>query len=44
MEKSQENLLGEANSFVEMLEQVSQLAQLTKPVLVLGERGTVVVN
>lgn len=40
MEKGQENLLGEANSFVEMLEQVSQLAQLTKPVLVLGERGT----
>ncbi|MBG6245298.1 phage shock protein operon transcriptional activator [Candidatus Symbiopectobacterium sp. 'North America'] len=40
MEKGQENLLGEANSFVEMLEQVSQLAHLTKPVLVLGERGT----
>ncbi|MCW2485344.1 phage shock protein operon transcriptional activator [Candidatus Symbiopectobacterium sp. NZEC127] len=40
MDKGQENLLGEANSFVEMLEQVSQLAQLTKPVLVLGERGT----
>ena len=40
MGKGQDNLLGEANSFVEMLEQVSQLAQLTKPVLVLGERGT----
>ncbi|WON78682.1 phage shock protein operon transcriptional activator [Serratia sp. UGAL515B_01] len=35
-----ENLLGEANTFVEVLEQVSQLAKLNKPVLVLGERGT----
>lgn len=35
-----ENLLGEANSFVEMLEQVSQLAKLNKPILVIGERGT----
>ncbi|ATA22198.1 psp operon transcriptional activator [Gibbsiella quercinecans] len=35
-----ENLLGEANSFVEVLEQVSQLAKLDKPVLVIGERGT----
>lgn len=40
MNKDKENLLGEANNFLEMLEQVSQLAQLTKPVLVLGERGT----
>lgn len=40
MEKGQENLLSEANSFLEMLEQVSQLAHLTKPMLVLGERGT----
>jgi len=36
----QDSLLGEANSFLEMLEQVSQLAQLSKPVLVIGERGT----
>jgi len=35
-----ENLLGEANSFVAMLEQVSQLAMLNKPALVIGERGT----
>ena len=35
-----DNLLGEANSFVEVLEQVSQLARLNKPVLVTGERGT----
>ncbi|MFC0225890.1 phage shock protein operon transcriptional activator [Serratia aquatilis] len=35
-----ENLLGEANTFVEVLEQVSQLAKLNKPVLVIGERGT----
>ncbi len=35
-----DNLLGEANSFIEVLEQVSQLARLNKPVLVTGERGT----
>ncbi|HGY3717416.1 TPA: phage shock protein operon transcriptional activator [Citrobacter gillenii] len=35
-----DNLLGEANSFIEVLEQVSQLAPLDKPVLVIGERGT----
>ncbi|SFU58722.1 phage shock protein operon transcriptional activator [Xenorhabdus koppenhoeferi] len=34
------NLLGEANCFIEILEQVSALAKLNKPVLVLGERGT----
>ncbi|QHA89600.1 phage shock protein operon transcriptional activator [Serratia rhizosphaerae] len=33
-------LMGEANAFVEVLEQVSQLATLNKPVLVIGERGT----
>ncbi|HDV8381393.1 TPA: phage shock protein operon transcriptional activator, partial [Citrobacter freundii] len=33
-------LLGEANSFIEVLEQVSHLAPLDKPVLVIGERGT----
>ncbi|WP_181458271.1 sigma 54-interacting transcriptional regulator, partial [Lonsdalea populi] len=40
MAYEQDSLLGEANSFLEMLEQVSQLAQLNKPVLVIGERGT----
>ncbi|MBC8953445.1 phage shock protein operon transcriptional activator [Xenorhabdus sp. PB62.4] len=35
-----DNLLGEANCFIEILEQVSALAKLNKPVLVLGERGT----
>ncbi|QKJ87255.1 phage shock protein operon transcriptional activator [Paramixta manurensis] len=35
-----ENLLGEANNFLEMLEQVSRLAPLNKPVLIVGERGT----
>lgn len=36
----QDNLLGQANSFLEVLEQVSQIAPLNKPVLVIGERGT----
>ena len=36
----QETLLGESNNFLEVLEQVSRLAPLTKPVLVIGERGT----
>lgn len=40
MSEQLENLLGEANAFVEVLEQVSQLAKLNKPVLVIGERGT----
>ncbi|RXA94815.1 phage shock protein operon transcriptional activator [Yersinia sp. 2105 StPb PI] len=40
MNEQVENLLGEANSFVEVLEQVSGLAKLNKPVLVIGERGT----
>ncbi|MFC4699864.1 phage shock protein operon transcriptional activator [Glaciecola siphonariae] len=35
-----DNLIGEANSFLEILEQISQLAPLNKPVLVIGERGT----
>jgi psp operon transcriptional activator len=33
-------LLGQANSFMDVLEQVSQIAPLNKPVLVIGERGT----
>lgn len=35
-----DNLLGEADSFIEVLEQVSQLARLNKPVMIIGERGT----
>lgn len=40
MTEQLDNLLGEANSFIEVLEQVSGLAKLNKPVLVIGERGT----
>lgn len=35
-----DTLLGEANRFIEVLEQVSRLAPLNKPVLIIGERGT----
>jgi psp operon transcriptional activator len=38
--RQQDNLLGQSNSFLEILEQVSQIAALNKPVLVIGERGT----
>jgi psp operon transcriptional activator len=38
--RQQDNLLGQSNSFLEVLEQVSQIAPLNKPVLVIGERGT----
>ena len=40
MAQYKDNLLGEANSFLEVLEEVSRLAPLDKPVLVIGERGT----
>lgn len=40
MRQIKDNLIGEANSFLEVLEQVSDLAPLNKPVLVIGERGT----
>ena len=40
MAEQKETLLGEANSFIEMLEQVSRLAPIDKPVLIIGERGT----
>ena len=40
MSETLDNLLGEANSFIEVLEQVSRLAKLNKPALVIGERGT----
>ncbi|WP_105259027.1 phage shock protein operon transcriptional activator [Pseudoalteromonas sp. T1lg88] len=35
-----DNLLGQSDSFLSVLDQVSQLAPLDKPVLVIGERGT----
>lgn len=40
MNNTTDNLLGEANAFIEVLEQVSRLAKLNKPVLVTGERGS----
>ncbi|WP_182611401.1 phage shock protein operon transcriptional activator [[Pantoea] beijingensis] len=40
MSEHRDNLLGESNNFLEVLEQVSRLAPLNKPVLVTGERGT----
>lgn len=40
MAEYKDNLLGEANRFLEVLEQVSRLAPLSKPVLIIGERGT----
>ncbi|AHJ73776.2 phage shock protein operon transcriptional activator [Kosakonia sacchari] len=40
MSEQKDNLLGEANSFIEVLEQVSRLAPIDKPVLIIGERGT----
>ncbi len=35
-----DNLIGESSSFLAVLEQVSQLAPIDKPVLIIGERGT----
>ena len=41
MERQQEQpLIGESPMFLEVLEHVSQVAQLNRPVLVIGERGT----
>lgn len=40
MSKEKDNLIGESDRFLEVLEQVSALAPLNKPVLVIGERGT----
>ncbi len=39
-ERPTQSIIGEAPAFLEMLEHVSRAAPLTKPVLVLGERGT----
>lgn len=38
--RDSDNLIGESNSFLEVLEQVSRAATLHKPVLIIGERGT----
>ncbi|RZF83970.1 phage shock protein operon transcriptional activator [Pseudoalteromonas sp. CO325X] len=38
--RKKDDLLGQSDSFLEVLDQVSQLAPLDKPVLVIGERGT----
>lgn len=40
MASATDNLLGESDNFLALLEQVSRLAPLEKPVLVIGERGT----
>jgi len=36
----QDNLIGQSNNFLEVLEHISQVAPLSKPVLIIGERGT----
>lgn len=36
----QQNLIGESPSFLSVLDKVSRLAPIERPVLVLGERGT----
>jgi len=35
-----DNLIGQATSFLEMLDHVSQAAPVDKPILIIGERGT----
>ncbi|MFP6835771.1 MAG: phage shock protein operon transcriptional activator [Pseudomonadales bacterium] len=40
MAMDQDRLLGEAPAFLRILEEVSQVALLDKPVLIVGERGT----
>ena len=40
MTRDQDRLLGESPAFLQVLEAVSQIAPLVKPVLVVGERGT----
>lgn len=40
MERPAQTIIGEAPSFLEMLEHVSRAATIIKPVLVVGERGT----
>ncbi len=38
--QKRDNLIGQSNTFLEVLDQVSQIAPLNKPVLIIGERGT----
>ncbi|WP_028110536.1 phage shock protein operon transcriptional activator [Ferrimonas futtsuensis] len=38
--RKQDNLIGESNAFLSILDHVSQVAPLDKPVLIIGERGT----
>ncbi|RUO38258.1 phage shock protein operon transcriptional activator [Aliidiomarina shirensis] len=38
--RDNDNLIGQSNSFLEVLEHVSRAAPLNKPVLIIGERGT----
>ena len=40
MTKEQDRLLGESPAILRVLEEVSQVATLEKPVLIVGERGT----
>ncbi len=40
MRRQTDNLIGESSSFLELIEQVSLVASINKPVLVIGERGT----
>src|SRR5262245_57230604 len=40
MEREQVRLLGESRPFMRVLEEVSRIAPLDKPVLIVGERGT----
>ena len=40
MNAQSDNLIGQASCFLEVIEQVSSLAPIDKPVLVVGERGT----
>ena len=40
MAQDSERMIGEAPAFLQVLEDVSRVATLTKPVLVVGERGT----
>lgn len=40
MSKSEHKLIGESDCYLRVLEQASQLTQLNRPVLIVGERGT----
>jgi len=40
MRRKTDNLIGESSAFLELIEQVSLVASINKPVLVIGERGT----